>query len=543
MARRRDPGMVSFDVSSDNETEGADGGAPAGPHGPAGPGSDDGWFVRRVGRPVARRWSAVPRRVRRITVTATAAVLVLGTGAAVAVDHHRDTEHAERLAAAPGGVVDLSAPVEPTWEVASDQGVLAVLPDGVVVTTAGSEVLAVEAASGAEVWRHDLGVQPDCGPRQRTPADLTRPVDRVVCLSGAPSRTVTVVDASGEVLGQRDIGPAATTQDGQMAGEGDGPVREAVPAAGGAVAVLERSDLVLDSATSPAEAFAVLEERRAEGTWRDPVLRIEDARTGEVRVEETLEVGRDDLEGCGLGSWSDEPGGQVWLTAHLGVEPAGTGFSFCGLGVWIAADGTVQDAFPRGTVDGDLLEYTEAGTRIVSGDDADDDLVLPGFVLEPHATDGTDGPFVAQDGDGALAAFTRSGERLWTKDMTVWDVLARAGGTAVVSGDASGLTGLDLATGEELWSRDDLVEGAGGYGVPGTGGAVTDGTVVAVMVPGDPRLVALDLADGSTRWSADGEAATGLVAVDGHLLEHDAGGIPSGGRSAATVKGVLRGLG
>ena len=114
--------MVSFDVSSDVGPAWDDGGTQGGP---AGPGQDDGWFVRRVGRPVARRWGRVPRRVRRFAVTATAAVLVLGTGAAVAVDVRLDRAHAERLVAAPGGVVDLSAPVERTWEVASDRGVLA----------------------------------------------------------------------------------------------------------------------------------------------------------------------------------------------------------------------------------------------------------------------------------------------------------------------------------------------------------------------------------------------------------------------------------
>lgn len=535
--------MVSFDVSSDVGPAWDDGGTQGGP---AGPGQDDGWFVRRVGRPVERRWGRVPRRVRRFAVTATAAVLVLGTGAAVAVDVRLDRAHAERLVAAPGGVVDLSIPVERTWEVASDGGVLATMPGGRVVTTAGPDLLAVDATSGAELWRHDLGVPLDCGPRQMTAAELTRPVDRVVCLSGSPSRTVTVVGASGEVLGRRDIGPAGPGGDGWIDVEGDGRVRGAVPAAGGAIAVLDRSVLSLDSAMGAGEAFAELEARRAEGTWQDPVLRIEDALTGEVRAEETIEVRREDLRDCGFGTRSGEPGGHVSLTASLWTEAVGISFSFCARSVWIAADGTVQDGGRSWvTADGDRLESTDEGTRIVAGDGSrQDDVLLPGFVLETHATDGTGGPLVVRDLDGALAAFSRSGERLWTRDVTAWTVLARAGETVVVADEARSLEGIDMNTGEELWSRDDLLEGVDPHAMAGLGGsAVTDGSVVVVVVPGGSGLVALDLADGSTRWRAEGVGFAGsIVAVDGHLLAFDTGEISDGG-PGATIKGALLGLG
>ncbi|WP_402469755.1 outer membrane protein assembly factor BamB family protein [Isoptericola aurantiacus] len=522
MARRRDS-AVQIDLSPDApgvEGVGADGADVDG----AGPGErpaadEPGWFTRHVGGPLARRWRATSPR-RRAAFVALTAVAVVGTAGGVAVlDARADAAHAARMAQMPGGVADLSQPVAETWRVETDGGIRAVLPDGVVVTQDGTDVLALDTATGDEVWRRDVGPSPQCGPQPLLPADYARPVDQVVCFHGRGDRSVTVIDAAGTVLGTRALGD----EGGGVDAANDIAGRGVAPMADGAVADIDQVDRTLEAA-APAEALEELDRRRADGTWQDPVLRVRDALTGEVRGEATLRVRTaEELEGCRVPG--DDGASSVWLGASVWASPSLVQGAICGTSAVLTADGTPTEAVVPAT-GGGYLAFDDGGTRLVDVH-GEGDVVLPGYVLQPFAIDDTDGPRLVLDVDeGRLAAYDDTGERRWGTDVDrvgIDNVLVRAGGTAVVQ-RADEIVGLDLESGEPRWTRTDVgqVTPAAGYGgIAGT--AATDGSVALVPYYGDEGgilIVALDLTDGHVVWGprSVGEDLTEVQAVAGHLV-------------------------
>ncbi|WP_407320169.1 PQQ-binding-like beta-propeller repeat protein [Isoptericola halotolerans] len=467
MARRRDRDPLQIDLSPDDGDLG-DGGWADAPDGSAGLPTDGPvdpppvWFATRVARPLRERWRGMPRRLR-VGVVSGAAVVVAVTVAGVAVvDARAEAAHAERMAALPGGVADLSEPVTETWRVETDAGVLAVFPGGVVVTQDGTDLLGVDVADGSEVWRHELG-----------PARL----------------------------------PYAATVDGPP---------EMGPAADGGVYVFDHVDEVLPE-LDPQEAADALADGRAAGTWEDPSLRVEDALTGELRGEATIalrtahEVARCEAD--------DGPGGEPvrWLVSSVGVTTTATYLSVCnGASTTLAADGTVVDGFPSPTVDGETYLATDAGS-VVPAADGEDGFTLPGFVLDPVAVDSTDGPWLV--GRGGITAYDTAGEELWSSDTRTGRVVVRADGVAVVQNDADGtFDAVDLDTGKVRWTID------GAVGTYGWAGAATDGAVALLAVQGaeSTELVALDLGDGVELWRTSHGALDGEVfSVDGHLLGVD----------------------
>ncbi|HEY5978766.1 MAG TPA: PQQ-binding-like beta-propeller repeat protein [Microlunatus sp.] len=113
-------------------------------------------------------------------------------------------------------------------------------------------------------------------------------------------------------------------------------------------------------------------------------------------------------------------------------------------------------------------------------------------------------PLVARtgsDGRTTIARVSAAGRDLWTHPLgPCLSSRATAAGTAVIlaahcPGPSDRLIGLDAATGHEQWSHD----------ITGDLRAVLSGTAVVLTRPGrvDPAgsLTAIDLADGTTRWT------------------------------------------
>lgn len=513
MARRRDRDPLQIDLSAD-DGELDDGGSADEPEGPAG--TAPGWFATRVARPLRDRWRGLPRRLRIGLVGGSAAVVAVAIAGVAVVDARVEAAHAERMAALPGGVADLSESVQETWRVEADGGVLAVLPGGVVVTRDGTDVLGIDVADGSEVWRQELGPALDCGPQPVLPGERHHPVDRVICLHGEGERTVVVLGADGTVLGERDLGPAS----GPHGQEPDGPPQIG-PAPDGAVYVVDHVDEMLPE-LDPQEAADTLADARAAGTWQDPSLRIEDALTGELRGEATVALRTaHEVARC---SAEDGPGGEPvrWLISSVGVTTTATHLSVCdGVSTTLAADGTEVDGFPYPTVDGETVLSTMDGS-IVPGAAGEDGFTLPGFVLDPAAVDSADGPWLV--GSGGITAYDSAGDELWSSDTPTGMVAVRADGVAVVEGSGAGaVRAVDLATGQVRWTNDELLETAGPVGLGR--GAATDGTVALVALS-DGRttteLVALDLDDGVELWRTSHDALNGeIFTVDGHLLGVD----------------------
>ncbi|MDO8147858.1 PQQ-binding-like beta-propeller repeat protein [Isoptericola sp. b515] len=512
MPRRPDP--VQIDLAPD-EGEEDDGGRGPGVDGstrgaaPGGP----GWFRRHVAGPLRARWRAASPRLRVGAVGVTA-LAVLGTAAGVAVtDSRADAAHAAHMATMPGGVADLSTPLREVWRVATDDGVLAVLPDGVVVTRADSELLAVDTTTGDEVWRHALGEQPRCGPRPTFPVEFVEPVDRLVCLEGAPARRAVVVDAAGQVQGRRDLG---LVNDRTLETWTAGAPR-VEPGPDGSVAVGARSAalLTVDDADEAATRLAAIQQSE---DWQDPVLRLQDAASGAERARVPVELRTAaELRACGLASG---PEGQDLISIHTSVLTTSSTvrLAVCGSSTAMLPDGSTVDGLALPSVDGGWNLFEGGGTRLTDASGRGD-VVVRGYVFEPMAVDSRTGPRFARS-RGGLTAYDSTGQEVWSADVgTVHGVLARAGGTVVAQvGSDAGLVGIDVATGAVRWARDDLrTTGAG----PRGGGVVTDGTLVllpAVGADGSAGLLALDLADGTTRWHTDAVGTVRVAAIGGSVV-------------------------
>jgi outer membrane protein assembly factor BamB len=544
MARRRDSRLlIEIDLGSDGSGGGAPGGgAPVdglpgrGPEGPAGRAPRRPSWLARVTAPARTRWLAVPRRTRVAVVAGTVAVVVVGTGGAVVLDSRAEAAHVAHMASLPGGVVDLSVPLEQTWEVETDTGVLALLDGGLLVAVAGTEVLAVDAATGEVAWRYELGSLIECGVGEAWARDLREPAASVTCLSGAPERTVTVFAADGELVGRRELGrlgPASFAY-----GERTGPF--ALVLADGAVAVSDAFDLEVD--VLPSGEAVGIEALRAAGTPTVARLRVEDALTGEVRGQGEISLSTDaDVAGCAdgpdqitytVGAWADDLG-------------RGAGLSMCDQDVWVSADGTVGDApsSHRVLAGGEQVVHTGTGSIVRTADG--DEVELPGTVVDVEARDAGPAPFLVSVETG-MAAFDQDGTRRWQLDGPLPEAgLFGVDGTFVVRMDDGELVAVDATTGERRWVRDGLFardgegDGEGFWSTFWLGtSALTDGEVGLLTTVSDglsTRVVALDLADGATRWELDLEgAAHELLAVDAGVVVVDHGS----STAAMTTDGV-----
>lgn len=123
---------------------------------------------------------------------------------------------------------------------------------------------------------------------------------------------------------------------------------------------------------------------------------------------------------------------------------------------------------------------------------------------------------VTDAGTGLVGLDVLTGDEVWRVQGAV-QVLGQNETVAVVAdtvvtGGPPGVRGLDRATGAEVWSSEVRFGDSSGVGVARGPAAVWDDTIA---VPTDRTLTALDMATGATRWTAvqtdHPEAADGVV--------------------------------
>ncbi|MFC8943289.1 hypothetical protein ACFT1B_34960, partial [Streptomyces griseoincarnatus] len=283
------------------------------------------------------------------TLAPVAAVLAIALGTGFAVDGMRDAARIERIREAPGGVVDVSAPLEKlwTWEgpVSSEDsmGWFAVAElEGVLAFQAEDELIGLDPASGEQVWSMPLGEDAECGPLGY-PGGRGPATSGLVCLQGAgAAREAITVGRGGAASEPRRLDAA----DGRRYGT-------AHPGPDGTVLRARR--------IGPESAIDVGDARCTEATGecsgsveagRDLQLRAEDATTGEERWRVTIPFRATAAQECT--PWYGNPwDGWEYVSADEALAPdafgaqIGTGLiDLWGCGIWaaITPDGTLLRA-------------------------------------------------------------------------------------------------------------------------------------------------------------------------------------------------------
>lgn len=532
---RRGPGPLLIDLDLEPDTDAPH---PAGPVPPR----------RAAGalRGAGRRAHELLRGRRLVAAVVLAAVALTG----VVVDTVGDRSRVAALRTAPGGVLDLSGAPREVWRVEAEgrvPGGLVAASEGLVVAQHRDALLGIDVVTGERRWTVDLPVGTTCGPGMDLWSGVYRveQADRVVCLT-APvgrgardhARAVTVVDARGQVVGTRDVVPDGSQlvpgPDGgllRMTWVGDGRPHDAVVP----------PSLTVDELYSGEAAGAVPE-------GYDLRVRLEDAATGEERWRHTVPFD------AGAGpyqcvSWAEDgtaEGVNLRGDVVTRVRDRTIWVGGCGIDAWLTHDGDRLDrAGDPSTFEGFSVAALDAGgfvarrggegpsapvrsDRLLSAD-GDRSRALGGRYLAPQSTDGSAQDVQLVRRDDVVVALDGSGEELWTAGVAAIAVPVRTAHVVAVVSQDRAVHGLDLATGEELWMRDDLFEGVDvgmlTYGPYVMEGAFTDGRLAAFVVPDRGRgdvlhWFALDVATGEDLWSVRTEAEEwgAHLTVDGHLV-------------------------
>ncbi|MGI5188900.1 PQQ-binding-like beta-propeller repeat protein [Promicromonospora sp. CA-289599] len=490
------------------------------------------------------------RSLRGVAPVAAVLAIVLGTG--LGVDGIRDAARSEQMRAVHGGVVDVSAPLTETWAwegavgsptaVEEGLGAEVVVLGDVLAFESGAELVALDAATGAEAWAVPLGADPDCGPTGSTGwGQVTTSV--VVCLAGPDAdRAVTVVGPDGVVSAPRALAVADTRRFGEPRPGPDGTVVRA-----------ERTGRVPTSGLGDGECTELGECSGTVRAGQDLTVRAEDAVTGEERWRVTIPFRPTPADQCAnwYGTSWDGSGTAVDLDSML--DPGGFGARItdrlvqlygCGVEAVITSDGV-----PLGTEiepgtggvesfrNGGYTSYTYSqDVRTVLYDSAGTTVgEIDGYAVEPSAVDGS-GPDTllgVREPGARVTAYESDGTPRWDADVTTdaQNFLAQVAGTAVILTGSGMVRGLDLASGEEgwVWNGTDADEfGADLY----VSRSFTDGQFVLLVVEngyGGAGMVSLDVVSGEVVWEQHGEESvldgagqiggSGLLAIDGNLLE------------------------
>ncbi|MFD6139714.1 PQQ-binding-like beta-propeller repeat protein [Promicromonospora sp. NPDC060271] len=554
MARDPDEGdAFVFDLVDDDA---AAGDVPTGATGPGA--TPDAGF--EAADPAA---SDSPGRKRRAAAQAAAVLaIVLGTG--LAVEGIRDHARIERMRDLPGGVADVSAPLEETWVWAGAVGsgdsstADVVVLGGVLAFRSDDGLVALDPATGREAWTVRLRENADCGPMV-SPARPDPVSEALVCLQRTGDGTEREVVA---------VGPDGATSAPRVLDAGD-TRRYGLPHVGPDGTVLRAKRTGPPSATDlgDAECTAAGECSGTVETGRDLLLRAEDAATGAARWTVTVPFRPSDAVQCARtfgGSWGGSDtrlvlSGQLTPdTFGARVTPGLVDLNGCGIEASVTSDGVVLgteiEPGRGGVIRLGATSYagvTFEGVARARLYAADGGVVgeIVGYPLGPAATD--------EVGPATLLAVDEPARRLraYEPDGTPrWDIvlqsgaqefLAQVGDTAVVTSGAGTVRGLDLATGVERWVWDGSAavsaDGGGYFGSAHVVQAFTDGESVLLLTEreaggGTQGLVALDAASGAVLWDRPGggpittfDLADGgtveqgvvgdLMAVDGNLLE------------------------
>jgi outer membrane protein assembly factor BamB len=503
--------------------------------------------------------AVVPGRKRQFTAQVAAVLaIVLGTG--IAVDGALDHQRMERMRDLPGGVADLSSPLEETWAWSGAVGPgesttdVAVLGD-VLAVESDDGLVALDPATGEVAWTVPLRADADCGPM--VPPTWPEPATpSLVCLQGTGAdREVVAVGPDGPTSAPRALDIADARRYGVPHTGPDGTVlrgrRVGPPLAvdvGGAVC------------TSAGECTGII------SAGRDLVLRAEDAATGEERWTITVPFEAVDANQCTRtygASWGSSETRLV-LSGQLAPDAFGARVTAdlidvrgCGIQAAVTPDGTVLGAdlepgrrLVKSLGGGEYAGTSFDGLARATLYAADGGVVgeMTGYPLAPKATDESEPATVlgVDEPGRRLRAYAADGTPRW--DVTLQsggqDFLAQVGDTVAVTTGAGRVRGLDLATGEEQWAWDgsdpSAEDDVGYFGSAHVAQVFTDGEVLLLLTGGDSGgtqgLVALDASSGAVVWHRAGGAGItsfdptvgdrveqgvvgGLVAVDGRLLE------------------------
>ncbi|GAB3158476.1 hypothetical protein GCM10027059_03290 [Myceligenerans halotolerans] len=471
MGRPESTDRVVFELEDDE--------SPAPPDGPdAEPGFGDGEGPVQLSVPFRPWW-----RRRRWWFVA-AVVLGLVTVAVVdEVNEHR--ERTERLAAAPGGVLSLADPPDARWQVT---GVEDPWPSAqLVVATLRGAVVGIDPASGQVVQEFGPAATTRCGP------EIGRP-EVPVCVSL-----------------ERTPGPAGT----YLTAERIGP----------------------EPAESPASSACeggVCEWFGAITDGRDVRVEATDATTGEVRWRRTVGFrteGR--AENCADGNELDVDSVTLTATADTVLVEG------CGIDAWVASNGRVLERARTVRGDVEVLARPDGGYRawarqgaigtgltLMFAPDASGQRDASGVVLDPIATDGTEGGVTLVQRGARLLRVGPEGRIVWDVEQSAELFLARTQREGVLLGRDGVATGIDLGSGATLWRTEVGLPGEAAWNGYEDEVSFTDGRRVTVVIEeasGGRRAVTLDVRSGEERWTQEVPDGWEVRAVHGHLVAEDGG--------------------
>lgn len=492
-------------------------------------------------------------RLRGLAPVAAVLAVVLGTG--FAVDGLRDAARIERIRAVPGGVVDVSAPLQEVWtwegQVGSEgsfDGFMMADLRGVLAFRSGEELVGLDPASGVRAWSVPLGENPDCGPVGYPGPGGNLATSVLVCLHGAgAAREVVTVRPGGVASESRGLDPEDDRRYGTARPGPDGTVLRARRI--GPESVIDVGDARCAETTG--ECSGTVE------AGRDLLLRAEDAVTGAERWRVTIPFRATGAHECApwfgtpWNGWDDGPGDEALAPDAFGAEIRAGLVDLWGCGIWssVTPGGVLlgTDGVPG------LTRTTSLGggryaSQVVASRSLDPDAPvrtmlfgpdgetlgeIPGSAAAPGTIDEPDAmTLLAPDQSGyRMSSYTTDGTGRWVVDTggAAPGFLAQVAGTVVTTSWTGGVRGYDLGTGAERW-RWEPGDAAGtrSFGNEYATQAFTDGRFVLLLLQheaGGLGVASLDATSGELAW--DGTATAddvelpqdaSLISVGGHLL-------------------------
>ncbi|MBB2925302.1 PQQ-binding-like beta-propeller repeat protein [Cellulomonas cellasea] len=485
-------------------------GAPADPPGPAPDAGAEGVDAAGGTRPRAGRR---PSWLRPRTLVAGVLVVAAGLAGTQAMLDARERAAYARFADVPGVVAPLSPDLgvlwrpdaeqtDVLWSGLQDAGGLSV---GARFDEAGApSAVALDPRTGDVAWSVPLG---DADPVLAETLILPRvPCDvsddgLLACLVGSAYGPAT--PGEGSVEGGEPA-PVPGRAELVVLDASDGAVVRRAPEEVGTT-LHALGDLVVTARVEPDASIAV---------------RALDARSGDEAWTHTTPPG--------TATPSDaEVGGDV---APF-VTPVGDGVLVHAGdgGVRLAADGTVEATYAPGT-DGDedaaltvarghvLRQSDSAGAAELLADDGTGGAMPPGFPHQLSVDDGTEPDLLllpSRSGNGLDGWDARTSRLRWSRPDVPYSDAAMLDGTLYVA-NAGGAVALDPADGTTRWTSEAPPAGSS-LAVSSTASLLTDGRVLGVVgqrVSGPPVVLAFTLSDGRLAWTAElpGDVQNVLVA-------------------------------
>lgn len=497
----------------EEEPDGPASGPPERPEGSDGRVGPDG--------PAGAPGSRTPRRPGLPWIAAGVAAVVVAGGLAVGwtIEDHRETA---RLVGAFGGVVPWGdAPPGELWSVDAPGGRFAQAgADGVVLVENG-KVSGVDLGTGEIAWSRDVGPGATCGTDLAWNGSTLRRDDPLVCVSSGSERLATVLDDDGTVLGSLSL-------DGVGSAEAF-----AVPGPSGTVVLAERVAEPAPGAAATTYRLLTLQgttEDVVVPAGRAARVVAVDVATGEERWEQVVGfVAPEGRPGSCMTSTTtdglDEESFSIDADSLSVLVVDGMVHVFgCGVDSLLSSDGTRLQA--PGTDDRRLIPAGSGGFVSVSDDpettralDGDGTVrwETGGRYLFPQAVDGSeqDAWFLSTAGR-LLAVDAHDGSRLWAADIPAEQVLVQTGERVVVTSFLY-RRALDLETGQTLWETEVTDGDRHSVGAFTDGRRFFDRTTSGGQSP-DARLTAYDLATGEELWSRDDVPASDTVVAFGGAL-------------------------